>query len=227
MAIILRNQWREYAVIQEVPKCASDYIARLLEHNHIPFLQTHIPKLYNPVCDGWQYEVMGDRSSHCIPCSDELYQKSQRHNRICFVRHPLAWLMSWWKFKIEWGFVKPARGWRDSSPFDQKCKSMDFSTFIDNYLEHYPNGLVKHFFDVYMSESRQWGRTENLKGDLQYFIQEQLGRGLKFDLEKCNTTRDYGLRYTREQADGVLERERELVELYERVGMREPEGYVE
>lgn len=214
MAIIIYNKHREYAAIQEIPKCASDFIKQVLKHNDISYMQTNILRQYNPPCSDIQREVMGSRSSHCIPCQDRLYLMTQKANRLCFVRHPLSWLLSWWSYKVEWdGTRLQGRSWRDSSPFDNKCRSNDFHEFIAKYLEHYPNGIVSHFFFSYAKECEQMGKVEDIGTGLKDWLEYQRGNKINIDIEKSNTSKDYGVKYTKKEADTIMEREARLTEM--------------
>lgn len=87
-----------------------------------------------------------------------------------FVRHPLTWYESWWKFQT---WLK----WRDHEPgvwhpqgILAKCASDDFSEFIDNCIKHEP-AYVTRMYEWYLGpQGAEFvsfvGRYEHLADDL-------------------------------------------------------------
>ena len=218
MAIILFDG---EGAIHEIPKCASDYIARVLEHNKISFNQTHLPGRANPRCCGIQNIVMGAGSSHCIPDDSPFYQiAKERNNVICFVRHPLKWLMSWWKYAEEHIQGLPdkpgkalARSWKPTSRFDADCCSRDFNDFIDLVIAEFP-GVVTEFFNSYIEESNHVGRVEEIDKTLKHYIAWTLQENIKTDIPRTNTT-SINAFYTKAQAEKILELEHDLVRYFQ------------
>ncbi len=97
--------------------------------------------------------------------------------RFAFVRHPVAWYESWWKFQAgAWRRFEQGR-WHPQRVLEN-CADDDFSQFVMNCLEHQP---------AYVSRMYEWflgppgndrfdfvGRTESLRDDLTHVLR-QLG----------------------------------------------------
>ncbi len=90
----------------------------------------------------------------------------------CFVRHPLKWYESWFKYMSQ-----PKREWRDwpsrVGDFDWHPNSLingagsnNFNQFLKNVLKTYP-GYVSHLYGFYTKREISYiGRQENLRNDL-------------------------------------------------------------
>lgn len=216
MAVILFDA---RACIHEVPKCASVYIVELLKHNNIPFLQTHIPRVVNPKCEGIQAELLSDYSSNCTPNDSRVYKMTER--RLCFVRHPLTWYLSYFRFK-EMNIKGPQgkgnhifRSWRYDSNFDKLCCSHNFNDFVDQIIGNYPDGFLWPFFYSYIRESTEVGRVEDLQPVLTVFIAQILHLVIDFGLPRQNVSVGNGEHYTRAQADKIMELEHDLVKHFD------------
>jgi len=88
-----------------------------------------------------------------------------------FVRHPAAWLRSFWRYNVKEKKTNSLNSWYEIDPaFDfRKAWSRDFETFIKRYLDHYP-GRVGEVFDLYAGPADDpidfIGRQERLVDDL-------------------------------------------------------------
>jgi hypothetical protein len=86
-----------------------------------------------------------------------------------FVRHPLRWYESWWKFQAGiWREFEPGV-WHPQRTLE-KCRADDFPEFIRNCMEHEP-GYVSRMYEWYVGpvgyEHVQFvGRHERLAEDL-------------------------------------------------------------
>jgi len=102
--------------------------------------------------------------------------------RFCFVRHPLAWYESWWRYMRgrgwnTWGEVNSANKWHPSAILNG-LGSDDFNEFVANVLRVRP-GYVSELYYSFVKPGVQFiGRTESLASDL-VVILEKLG--LSFD----------------------------------------------
>lgn len=100
-----------------------------------------------------------------------------------FVRHPLSWYESWWKFQAgRWTIFEPGV-WHPQRTLE-KCASDDFSEFIRLCIKHEP-GYVSRMYEWYVGpvgfEYVQFvGRNENLMDDLVHVL-TRLGHAV--DLE--------------------------------------------
>jgi len=88
----------------------------------------------------------------------------------CFVRHPLTWYESWWKFNQKlnwpaWGHVEDVNNWHPCSALNG-LGDPDFNRFIENIVSRAP-GFVTGLFLRYIGEgSPILGRQESLQYDL-------------------------------------------------------------
>jgi hypothetical protein len=90
----------------------------------------------------------------------------------CFVRHPLAWYESWFKY-----MTQPSRNWRDwGNPKDlfdwhpnavlNGCGAEDFNQFVRNVVDRRP-GYVTELYASYAQPQIDFiGKQENLQRDL-------------------------------------------------------------
>ena len=86
-----------------------------------------------------------------------------------FVRHPLSWYESWWKFQAGRWIAHEPGVWHPQRCLE-KCRSDDFSEFIRLCIEHEP-GYVSRMYEWYIGpvgyEYVEFiGRYENLVEDL-------------------------------------------------------------
>lgn len=109
----------------------------------------------------------------------------QRGFRFCFVRHPLKWLESHWKYKQgrNWspdGEENSKSNWHPNSALNG-LGSSDFNQFVRNVIRKRP-GYVSEFFFSYTKPGISFiGKTESLVDDLIEVLKLQ---GLKFDEAK-------------------------------------------
>ena len=86
-----------------------------------------------------------------------------------FVRHPLSWYESWWKFQAKsWNVFEPGV-WHPQRVL-KKCATDDFSEFIRLCIEYEP-GYVSRMYEWYIGPPGYEvvdfvGRHENLSCDL-------------------------------------------------------------
>ena len=89
----------------------------------------------------------------------------------CFVREPLAWYESWWRFmsSIDWrvlGDENDPHRWYPTAMLNG-LGSPDFNTFVHNVLRKRP-GFVTEMYSWYVRPGVTFvGRTEHLRRDLQ------------------------------------------------------------
>lgn len=83
--------------------------------------------------------------------------KPQGRLTFAFVRNPLTWLESNWRYKTE-------KGWRGND-FDVNVKADTFEQFLKNYLKYYA-GLVSNQMLEYAENVDIIGKFEDLENDL-------------------------------------------------------------
>lgn len=104
----------------------------------------------------------------------------------CFVRHPLTWYESWFKYMSQ-----PSRNWRswgdENDLFDwhpnavlNDCGSDDFNQFVRNVIAKRPGYVTELFGDYARSQIDFVGKQESLREDLIAVLQRL---DLKFDVD--------------------------------------------
>jgi hypothetical protein len=82
--------------------------------------------------------------------------------RFAFVRHPVEFYRSYWRFKM-------GAGWDPANPLDMDCAATDFPAFVRNVLRLYP-GMCGRLYQDYVGppggEIEFIGRHERLADDL-------------------------------------------------------------
>ena len=101
----------------------------------------------------------------------------------CFVRHPIKWYESWWKYccqdKVNWKTFGSNNYWHPNY-FLRTCKSYDFNEFVQKVFSSRP-GFVSELYSQYAHNDITFiGKQENLTSDLIYFLSKQ---GYNFDSE--------------------------------------------
>ena len=90
--------------------------------------------------------------------------------RFCFVRHPLRWYESWWKYMNargwnDWGDPKVAGGWHPNAALNG-LGSSDFNQFVQNVIDTRPGYVSELFFSYAKPGIAYIGKTEHLTDDL-------------------------------------------------------------
>lgn len=102
----------------------------------------------------------------------------ERPRMFCFVRNPLTWYESWWKFNQkldwpDWGDMHDTNRWHPCSALNG-LGSPDFNRFIENVVSQTP-GFVTGLYLRYLGEGTPLiGHQESLEQDL-FAILESLG----------------------------------------------------
>ena len=84
--------------------------------------------------------------------------------KFVFVRNPLTWYESWWKFMAGHWHPWERNRWHPQRPIDN-CGDDDFNKFLSNVLERRP-GYLSELYAAYAHGSHFVGKFENLAGDL-------------------------------------------------------------
>ena len=96
--------------------------------------------------------------------------------RFCFVRHPLSWYESYWKYMngrdkgwTDWGVQNSRRCWHPNSTLNG-LGSSDFNQFVRNVVHARPGYVSEMLFSYTKPGISFIGKTENLRDDLAYVI---------------------------------------------------------
>ncbi len=108
-----------------------------------------------------------------------LFSRSRRRDtvqlfRFCFVRHPLSWYESWWKYMKargwnDWGTQNSAAGWHTNSMLNG-LGSDDFNEFVWNVVRARPGYVSELYFSYTKAGIGFIGKTESLRDDLAYVL---------------------------------------------------------
>jgi hypothetical protein len=167
MSLLLRNG----AVFLHVPKTGGTWTTRLLER--LGLVQTAIGAPHGDYerlfwydrfhRDAKVFRNLLRRRLGLIPRIDPACFK------FCFVREPLSWYVSWWRFMEgvgwwSWGQEGNPAEWSPMSMLND-LGSPDFNTFMDNVNRKRP-GFVTELYGWYTRPDVFVGRQENLREDV-------------------------------------------------------------
>lgn len=200
MALILKDG----SIFVHIPKTGGNWVTKVLysqnlvlasfgSHKHVD-----IPHLFTGV--GESTRKVASRRLRNIPAQVRLMLDCQLHGKpfiFSFVRHPLTWYESWFKYmnqaKLGWreyGNMYSLRDWHPCSALNGVGSTV-FNEFIENVVSRYP-GFVTQMFDGYTVPGLvdYVGRQENLREDLIAVLAQ---RGLEFDPDAIRGTKNHGV----------------------------------
>lgn len=160
MAELLRNG----AVFIHVPKCGGNWVRETLRQAKLWRCRIGY-KHSTPehVSDIWRFH-RAQFLRHLPTRFDVTPGRLRRAYKFAFVRDPVGWYESWWKFMAgDWHAWEIGR-WHPQRPIDE-CGDDDFNRFVANVLEACP-GYVSEMYGWYAEGCDYIGRVENLASDL-------------------------------------------------------------
>jgi SAM-dependent methyltransferase len=150
---------------------------------------------------------------HDWPSNIALNEKEQKKLFFCFVRHPLAWLRSFWCHQMQFG-------WGESD-YNAKTRSDSFADFLKKAVGAFPNGPATEAFRPFLMQCQEVGRQENLTADLRRILERAGEKVVPEVLEQAGVTTVEIAREIRDAAtapqellEKVLHAERELCERF-------------
>jgi SAM-dependent methyltransferase len=141
-------------------------------------------------------------SFHDWPSNIQLNETEQKKLFFCFVRHPLAWLKSFWCHEMQFGWSQ--------CEYSHKTQSDSFAEFLTKAIEAFPNGPASEVFRPFLMQCQEVGRQENLTADLRRILERAGERVVPEVLEQAGVT-------TVEIAREILDAATAPKELLERV----------
>lgn len=176
----------------------------LLKDNYSTFL--HIPKTGG----NWVSRVLNDLDLANCKTGDKHDCDPGRHFGFCFVRNPITWYESWFKYQTHIGWIN----WDKDHPCEplNRLGSEHFNDFIYNVLQNQP-GFVTRLYSCFTDNAQFVGRQENLREDLILILDFQ---GFDFDrdyvrqLESIGVSPDIPIDWTDELKRAVIEKEHEV-----------------
>ena len=139
---------------------------------------------------------------HDWPSNIPLNEEEQKKLFFCFVRHPLAWLKSFWCHEMQFGW--------SASDYSSKTQSDSFAEFLTKAVEAFPNGPTTEAFRPFLMQCQEVGRQENLTADLRRILEQAGEKVVPEVLEQAGVT-------TVEIAREILDAATAPKELLERV----------
>ena len=150
---------------------------------------------------------------HDWPSNIPLNEMEKKKIFFCFVRHPLAWLKSFWCHEMQFG-------WSESH-YSSKTQSDSFAEFLTKAVEAFPNGPATEAFRPFLMQCHEVGRQENLAADLRRILDRAGEKVVPAVLEQMGVTTVEIDREIRDAAtapqellERVLHAERELCERF-------------
>jgi hypothetical protein len=213
MALLLKNG----AVFLHIPKTGGNWVSKVLEElnlveKHIPHKHADIDHFFAPPRGGKAIII------HAI---HELFSKrTNKPFMFCFVRNPLSWYESWFKYMVQlsrqwrfWGDERDPYNWHPNALLNGSGSS-DFNEFVKNVIIKRP-GYVSEMYGWYTKPQMDFvGKQEHLVDD---FIRVLRTMSVDFD-EKF--VRDYGKIGVSPEKKTIWQDElKRKVALYEYAGM--------
>jgi len=150
---------------------------------------------------------------HDWPSNIPLNEDEQKKLFFCFVRHPLAWLKSFWCHEMQFGW--------STGEYSNKTQSDSFAEFLTKAVEAFPNGPASEAVRPFLAQCQEVGRQENLTADLRRILERAGEKVVPEVLEQAGVTtveiaREIQIAATapKELLERVLHAERELCERF-------------
>lgn len=185
MAVRLKNG----AVFLHVPKTGGSWVTRVLNESGLverEFSHIHanmVRVLYyssggRAFCLS-AYEAVKSRLPRALKARIMTPRRRQRLSArqqsaapysFCFVRHPLDWYESWWRYMVgrsgsDWTAESDLLGWHPCAAI-KNCGDESYEAFIRNVIQHRP-GFVSELFAQYAQPGIGFiGKQESLTDDL-------------------------------------------------------------
>jgi hypothetical protein len=119
-------------------------------------------------------------SFHDWPSNIQLNETEQKKLFFCFVRHPLAWLKSFWCHEMQFGW--------STGEYSHKTQSDSFAEFLTRAVEAFPNGPASEAFRPFLAQCQEVGRQENLTADLRRILERAGEKVVPEVLEQAGVT---------------------------------------
>lgn len=195
MALLLKNG----TVFLHIPKTGGNWVTRVLEESnlvafrfshkhadlkHLTFAgKTWKKRLQNKLRYSLRKAQFGDQDPYMF----------------CFVRHPLKWYESWFKYMsqpnrnwLSFAEASKAYGWHPNANIDG-LGDVEFNQFVRNVIAKHP-GYVTNLFDGYVSPQVNFvGKQENLRENLVTALEQA---DLDFDADFIRNFEDVGVSKT-------------------------------
>lgn len=168
MAVILKNG----AVFLHIPKTGGNWITHVLEE--LDLIKGHIAHKHADMDHFVLAPKPRNRAAIIYSAIKELVyfrKNAAKPFMFCFVRNPLAWYESWYRYMLQpsrqwrsWGDERSIRKWHPNAPLNG-LGSDDFNDFIRKVIFKRP-GYVSEMYSGYATSLIDYvGKQENLVED--------------------------------------------------------------
>jgi hypothetical protein len=156
------SKWLDFLKGKDASSFSQDYSMATAILPNSRFL--HIPKTGGSwVCTVLEKSGIGELAFTKLPHPIRRTSPGQGLFTFAFVRHPLTWFQSYWKYKFKTGHWNPYRS------LDAECRANTFHQFLDNVIEKCPgfySEYLLHFVGPPNNPIDFIGKQENLVEDL-------------------------------------------------------------
>ena len=191
MAVLLKNG----AVFLHVPKTGGSWVTRVLkecglvdrEFSHIHADMVRVLYYHSAGKAFWRstYEAIKSRLPRAVKSRFMTPRRRQwvsarqhfaRPYTFCFVRHPLLWYESWWRYMLgrsgsDWAAQSDLLGWHPCAPI-KDCGDENFDQFIRNVIQYRPGFVTELFAQYAQPEINYIGKQESLVDDLIHVLRQ-------------------------------------------------------
>lgn len=180
-----------------IPKTGGSWVKEvLLKNNLVSYRRSHEHADYDynllvPICGRRPKRKFREAARFAQKKLSHLLSNSSGSEgdsvfRFCFVRHPLSWYESYWKYMngrkkgwTDWGTQNSRVRWHPNSTLNG-LGSDDFNQFVRNVVRARPGYVSEMLFSYTKPGISFIGKTESLRDDLGYVLDLL---GLEYDRE--------------------------------------------
>ena len=203
MSILLDN-----CSIYHIPRTGGMYLRELLNYNDIKYT---LARTYKQTKDPYTFdsELINQHSDE-IHHSIWLPHDTERERRLFIIREPVSWYKSIFSYRN----TEPVNmgGWSGFRPFDQKCASDDFETFINKVFNSYPAGFLTQLYMMFNAVSSDAIHMEKLYEGFSKFMLDVEGIKLKELTTRINTSPEISI--SNEMIKNIQSFERKVYKTY-------------
>lgn len=200
MALLLKDG----SIFLHIPKTGGNWVTQVLYRENLVLSELGAHKHVDPPHlfanlgnTPWQ---LFKNWGHNLPARLRVNLSWLRHGKpymFCFVRHPLAWYESWFKYmqqeSMQWKYYGDTRNptnWHPNAMLNG-TGAANFNDFIRNTIKRRP-GYVTELFGNYTQPDLidYVGKQENLREDLIHVLSK---RGLDFNADRIRSSAPVGV----------------------------------
>jgi len=197
------------SVIYHIPKCGGIWVKETIRRAGIPYTRSKDRAVgHKELRNDFRLE-----REHSLP--PNMWPEDVKGLfSFCFVRHPLGWYKSIWRFRKNYQVLNP------KFPVDRNWVPV-YEDFVNNMLNSYPNGFVTELFQYYVGENIDGvdfvGRQENLADDLVKALtlaDETFDEKILRTTKRWNRSKEYTAVLSEETQNRVLEVEKWVIDSF-------------